>query len=116
MVNLSGLERRFNRLVRELERGTAALSSPQQVTSYHAYKKLVRMGKKIIPFVLEKYVDSYSWHYGALLRDISNEDPIPRDHYGKSKWIRDDWLKWGENKGYIKYKNLLAVKKKVRER
>jgi hypothetical protein len=61
------------------------------------------MGRKIIPFILEKMADGeihVQWF--PLLKRASGQDPVPSDKRGKIRDMASHWVVWGRLNGYIK--------------
>ena len=78
-------------------------------TSEHpAFQEIVQIGQAAVPLILEDLRRQPSWIFLALYR-ITNEDPtanVPRETLGDFELLdfvalKDGWLKWGEEKGYI---------------
>ena len=54
----------------------------------------------MIPIVLN-YANEGNPELYSVLEEITGEDPVQRHHIGRYDNIRDDWLAWGRERGYI---------------
>ncbi|MDO8509180.1 MAG: hypothetical protein Q7S27_05865 [Nanoarchaeota archaeon] len=97
------LKKKFEKLALKWYEDTCIHSNPEIINSHPNCEKLIKMGEPIIPFILEDIKNSKYGDWGYILKTISREDPVPRHHYGFYNSMRDDWLAWGKNKGYISY-------------
>lgn len=86
----------FDKLSIEAENSIGLYSSPTLISCHPICKKILDMGKPIIPFLLEKlntdnYYYSYMWSF--FLSEITNQKPVLES----SKTIQDvynDWKNW----------------------
>ena len=91
----------FDRYVEEWKKETLFLSSMTQIMDCVPYKKIVRMGARAIPLIMERMeresFDSYHWF--LPLDAITNKAvKIPRRYRGKIKEMNRLWYEWYENK------------------
>jgi len=87
----------FDLLADEWESETQHLSSVVAIQSHKAYQAIRSMGRKAIPWILERLrPDGSSWFY--LLNEIAPNPPkIDR---GNVRQIILAWKKWGRDNGY----------------
>lgn len=89
----------FAQLVHQWQEETAISSLIAQRVMHPAYQRIIGLGPRALPLIvqeLEQRPDHWFW----ALRAISGDDPtIPGDNFVKS---RDNWLKWGRARGYIR--------------
>ncbi len=97
------LEKKFEALAKQWYEGTILHSNPMIIFNHPACKKLIALGKPIIPLILENFANEESFDWGYVLTKITGENPCPRHNYRSYNLIRDDWLCWGDKKGYFKY-------------
>lgn len=72
-------------------------------THHHcpAYPTIIAMGTPIVPLLLrELHRDYRMWMFSAL-REITKTSPIPEEHSGRLSEMKDDWIRWGEENGYL---------------
>lgn len=79
---------------------TDQLSSPSRITGHDTYLRIVSMGKRVIPLILEDLRER-GGHWYRALRILSGEDPVPAEARGDVKQMRQLWLAWGRDRGYI---------------
>lgn len=70
------------------------LSDPIAISNRDPYKNVVKIGKSIIPYLIER--NSYIWN--EALKEITGIDPIGK----KSSEILDFWKNWSIENGYKK--------------
>jgi len=58
------------------------------------------MGEEAIPLLLMELLKASGRWFWAL-KAITGENPVPREHLGKTKKMTQDWIDWGVEKGYI---------------
>jgi len=100
---MADLEGRFKELADVWEEETGFLADPGEIMKHPNYAKIVEMGEPAIPLVLEYYANMGSFLWCAVLTQITGENPVPKHHAGLYNHVRDDWLTWGHEKGYINH-------------
>ena len=68
------------------------LSDPIAISQRDSYKKLLSMGDKVLPYILER--KSYIWN--IALKELTGVEPIG----DKSSEIMEFWEKWSIENGY----------------
>jgi hypothetical protein len=94
------LYRDFHRLVAEwkAKRNPTIVSS--RMVAHPAYRSIVRMGSPAIPLILEELRrEPDEWFYA--LSKITGENPITDACRGRFPQMRDAWIRWGKDNGYI---------------
>ena len=76
-------------------------ASPKAVLENSAYCYLIDIGAAILPLVFEDYEREDSAWPVALNR-IVGKSPVKAEHRGKARLIREDWLNWGRENGYLR--------------
>lgn len=79
---------------------TKLSSSIRDIALNQSYLEIIGMGKKALPFIFED-LQIKPTHWFAALRAITGFSPIKRAHRGNIRLMSEDWLKWGEENGYI---------------
>jgi hypothetical protein len=69
-------------------------SDPVYISNRDDYKRVIDLGEKVIPFLIER--NSYIWNIG--LKELTGVEPIGKT----SSEIVDFWNKWGLENGYKK--------------
>jgi hypothetical protein len=67
-------------------------SDPEYIASREPYQKVLDLGEKVIPFLIER--NSYIWNIG--LKKLTGVEPIGQ----KSSEIVEFWNKWGLENEY----------------
>jgi hypothetical protein len=90
---------RFDRLADEWELATSLLSSPIEKARHPTYQKIVKMGPRILPLILQRMkVKGGQWFWA--LGQIAKANPVPESARGNISKMRNAWLKWGKEHGY----------------
>ena len=76
------------------------MSSTVEMTKHPAYQKIVKMGKAVVPFLLEDLRQNPLYWLPAL-RQITQQNPVQPEQRGKIKQMAEAWLNWGKQEGYI---------------
>ena len=91
---------RFLSLKFQWEHDTALMSSISEMVMHPAYQRIIGMGEKAIPFIMNE-LKTNGGHWFWALKSISGEDPVLPEYRGNIEEMTKAWLKWGEDKGYI---------------
>jgi hypothetical protein len=94
------IEQRFYRLAHEWREETAHLSSLTKLVMHPKYQSIIGMGPDVLPILfreLQKKPDHWFW----ALRAITEEDPTRPEDAGNIRKMREAWLRWAEEKGYL---------------
>ncbi len=78
------------------EEETIFSSSISEITNNTAYRTIIGLGQKVLPFIIDdlKKNDNH-WFYA--LEALTGQNPIKENHKGIIPLMRDDWLKWAED-------------------
>lgn len=91
----------FKKLASEWLADVKHVSSIHQMVLHPAYQQIIGMGEKAIPLILQELLHRPN-HWFWALKAISRCDPVNEEDRGRIEAMRAAWLKWGEDKGYIK--------------
>lgn len=91
----------FVELANRWHEETDHLSSPSRITDNDTYLKIISMGESVIPFILRDLKKRGGDWYRAL-RILSGTDQVPIEDRGDVPRMKESWLRWGRNRGYIK--------------
>jgi len=95
-----GLEEEFRKLVRQWKQDTAALSSITHIARHPAYQRIIGMGEKALPLILQELQrepDEWFW----ALTAITGASPIPTEASGDLAQMAEAWLRWGRERNLI---------------
>ena len=90
----------FEELYNIWKRETFFLSNTTEIVEHPAYRKIIAMGEKVVPLILEKLKTQFD-HFSVALYEITGENPIPEDLKGDMAEISKAWVEWGILNGYI---------------
>jgi hypothetical protein len=94
------LRRQFDANLRRWKDETAAISSTTQRSLHPAYQRIIGMGPRAVPLMLEELKVSPTWLFWAL-KAITNVDPVPPQSQGKLKEMAQAWIAWGRDLGLV---------------
>lgn len=94
------VEEQFVRLADRWHDETDFLSSPGRVTGHDAYLRVLALGRRVIPLILEDLRERGGNWYLAL-RTLSGEDPVPAEGRGDVERMKEHWFQWGRERGHI---------------
>ena len=60
---------------------------------------IISLGKDIVPFILkdmQKPTGTARWH--IALKALTKTNPVLNEELGKSKVVKEKWIKWGQDK------------------
>lgn len=63
--------------------------------SNESYKKIIEMGKKTLPWILNDMKNNHH-HWFVALNLITGENPINPEHAGYMQKMIEDWLEWAK--------------------
>jgi hypothetical protein len=93
-------ERLFESLADVWHRATRHMSSDHDIAMHPAYQEIIGMGEKALPLILRALQNRLDHWFWALTM-IARESPVPPSEAGNQRLMRDRWLEWGRQKGYI---------------
>ncbi|HEU4712681.1 MAG TPA: hypothetical protein VFS76_14005 [Pyrinomonadaceae bacterium] len=91
---------KFSRLAREWRKDILLSSSVTQDHMHPSHLAILAMGKPALPLILEE-LQQNGGHWFLALRLISDTNPVPPEHAGRLKLMREDWIEWGRQHGYL---------------
>jgi len=74
-------------------------SSPWRMAAHPAYQRIIGMGWRAVPLILQQLRGEADFWFEALVA-ITGEQPVPPEHAGNMEAMREDWLCWGREHGY----------------
>ena len=91
---------RFHRLAAEWKEQSHFLSNSAQMAMLRPYQRIIGMGPRAVPLILEELrrePDHWFW----ALEAITEEDPVPPEARGQVRRMAEAWVRWGEEQGII---------------
>ncbi|MEO6302337.1 MAG: hypothetical protein ABIP51_04105 [Bacteroidia bacterium] len=87
--------------LKQINKDTGHFSTHIHTIRHESFKELVLMGDKIIPYLFHLMLEEGgSWTYFLLLQEITKEQPVKKENYGKFIHSTIDWLQWYVNSKY----------------
>jgi hypothetical protein len=96
----SELERIFSELAEQWRRETAIHSSVSKKAMHSAYQRIIGMGPAAVPLILRE-LQRRPEHWFWALTAITREDPVRPEEAGDVQRMRDAWLAFGRERGYL---------------
>jgi hypothetical protein len=93
--------RLFDKYYTEWNRDTAHISNLTKVLTHPAHFRIIALGKRVVPFILQSLENGEGPWLVALESIISDDSPVPLDHRNDARKMREDWLAWGRKHGYL---------------
>lgn len=88
----------FQRLYQVWYSDTRLTSSVTEVEQHPALRRIVGMGKRVVPLIMASFEKEMAWWFGALC-ELTGANPVPEEDRGRVEKMRQHWLKWwAENK------------------
>ena len=93
---------RFQELVREWKSRRSASSSVAEIVSHPAYQRIIGMGERAVPLILNqlRLEGSKPAHWFWALNAITVEQPVSQSDRGDLVKMSQAWLEWGSRNGY----------------
>lgn len=91
---------KFQNLAERWKGETFITSAYSEIVSNLSYLEIIKMGKKVLPYIFQDLKSESAFWFSAL-QDMTGCDPVKPSHSGIIKLMKEDWLKWGEEHGYM---------------
>ncbi len=92
--------REFHALADWWREATQFLSSPTEIADHEAYQRIIDIGPRVVPFILEELRDNGGDWYIALRRLVADPPTINQETARSTTKVVDTWLEWGRQRGY----------------
>ena len=94
----ASVEARFSALADQWSRETEMLSVHSKAILHRSYQKIIAMGSRIVPLLLQRLRDKPD-HWFWALSILTDEDPaVGASNFAEA---RQAWLNWGRDHGYL---------------
>jgi hypothetical protein len=100
---LESLEEEFATLVTVWREATENISSFTKIVSHPSYQTIIERGKRgepVVPLILRDLRDTGGF-WALALSAITGENPVPSKHIGNPAKVKEDWIAWGRQHGYL---------------
>ena len=94
------LRAEFHSLAERWRQETGMHSSIPKIAMHPAYQRIIGMGEKAVPLILQE-LQNQPDHWFWALNTITGENPIPPEAAGNIRLMTEAWLEWGKKKGHI---------------
>jgi hypothetical protein len=94
---INSIEASFNQFYEEWNKEIKYHSSIDIMIESYYFKKIVSLGKEVVPYIVEVLKKTPSFLIIALLQ-ITGENPVKSDHCGKIKEMNRDWIEWWDRR------------------
>lgn len=91
---------KFSNLAEKWKEETFITSSVNVIESNPSYLEIIKMGRKVLPYIFQDLKSDHAFWFHAL-EEITGCNPIKYAHRGYVDLMAEDWLKWGEEHGYV---------------
>jgi len=78
----------------------AVMSSPSDMAALSDYLRIIGMGERAIPLMLED-LRKRADHWFIALHAITGVSPVPAEDRGRLDKMAEAWIAWGEQNGYL---------------
>ena len=95
-----GLRDAFRDLTETWKRETLGTSLTHRIAEHPAYQRIIGMGPAVVPLILEDLAAT-GGHWYTALHTVTGARPVPTEHRGRLRKMRDAWLRWGIDEGII---------------
>ena len=91
---------KFRNLAEKWKYETLITSAANEIESNPSYLDIINMGEKVLTYIFQDLKSDHSFWFGAL-EEITGCNPVKNSHIGFIDLMVNDWLKWGEEHGYV---------------
>ena len=88
----------FERLVEEWKHDTRFMSSPIEKAAHPAYRRIISMGRPVLPLLLQELQREPN-HWFTALSAITGENPVPEEARGRIGRMAQHWIDWAVERG-----------------
>lgn len=92
----------FKQLAEQWRDETIHLSSLTGLANNEAYRKIIGMGRGVVPFILHELVVDPDWWFMAL-DALVDDPPNVEGSEGDLMELSQAWIQWGKTNGYFSW-------------
>src|SRR5439155_22227751 len=90
---------RFRQLAARWKAERPPHSSSSRLTDHPAYREIIALGRRAIPWLLAE-LEREPDHWFSALKQLAGADPVRPEHRGNIEAMAADWIGWGRAHGY----------------
>jgi hypothetical protein len=94
------VRQRFQQLAAEWKERSRHLSNTAQMAMLKPYQRIIGMGDRALPLILEE-LQREPDHWFWALEAITQANPVPPEAAGKVRQMAEAWIAWGKQHGYL---------------
>jgi hypothetical protein len=94
------INKEFRALADQWHMETGHLSSPEQIAGHRNYLRIIGKGEQVLPLILNDLRTRGGFWYTAL-EALTDASPVPPSAAGDMLAVRDAWINWGRQRGYV---------------
>jgi len=94
------ISEKFSELTKQWLDETKLCSSASDMVLNEAYQRIIGLGPEVIPLILEE-LEYWPNHWFWALRSLTGQNPVAPEDRGDLLKMRDNWLEWGKQSGYL---------------
>jgi len=91
----------FKRWFNDWKAETITVSSITDIFANENYRRILGLGRSAVGPILDELQNDPSIRLLTALREITGENPTPREQRSSLQGIADCWLEWGKKHKYI---------------
>jgi hypothetical protein len=93
------LKDEFRKLVAEWKASRGPTSSAMKMAAHPAYKKIIGLGRDVVPLLLAE-LEREPDHWFVALYTLTGAEPVPEQSRGRLKEMAAAWVAWGKANGF----------------
>jgi hypothetical protein len=98
----------FQKYYKKWKEETRFLSSSDAMFENSNYQEIIKMGLRVVPWIIEQLREKPS-HLFMALRSITGATPVRPEHVGRLYDMAADWIEWYDNP---ENNSFIGIKKK----
>jgi len=98
------IKKEFQHLVKKWINETIASSSPLEKIANDNYLEIIKLGgahREVVLQLIFQELNKKSDFWFKALKHISGENPVKPEEFSSYKLVKQAWLNWGKEKGYL---------------
>ncbi len=90
----------FHELAAQWRAETGGYSMMTSIVTHPAYLRIIGMGEQALPWIFFE-LEEHGGHWYVALRAITGANPVLYEDRGRRPKMREAWLAWGRDNGWI---------------
>lgn len=96
------ISERFKVLADKWQRETSGMSVVSRMLKHDAYRQILSLGDNVLRLIFVRLETHGGMWFNALHDLTGTWPPLNEDDYGRYDRLRDAWLKWGQENGFLR--------------